>query len=260
MKSKNLYICEPFFEIHVFCDHHALVFLFSLDLLTIRKYSQYYPSWPLRAEAIYLSTRSCRENNEVILWPFVLFVSRLLSPSPSGSGTSTSWRVNDCCPPCPTPSSNCTRVSLFTPNSANSWCPALKHWKTAYWCVFVFHRAPDEVVHGGPGGVSAGVTVKKFLLRGRLCDRAATGVHDGAQEGEAGTARTRYCYSVTHTDTSQLLSYREGTALTDSWSCGDTTATEPQRNICEPRFCCSYLQLFSNLEFQNLHCRFLLLD
>lgn len=119
--------------------------------------------------------------------------------------------------------------------------------KKAYWCVFVFLRAPDEVVHGGPGGVSAGVTVQRFLLRGRLCDRAASGVHDGAQEGEAGTACTRYWYSVTHMDTLQLLSYREGTLLTDSWFCGGTTPTEPQRNIYEARFCSSYLLLFSNL-------------
>lgn len=88
----------------------------------------------------------------------------------------------------------------------------------------VISRAPAEAVHGGPGGVPAGDFVQRFLLRGRLCDRAATGVHDGAQEGEAGPARTRYCYSMRHTDKESITSYNtKRDILTVIFGCNRTT-------------------------------------
>jgi len=58
-------------------------------------------------------------------------------------------------------------------------------------CVCVCDRAPDEAVHGGAGGVPAGDSGQKLLLRGRLCGGSAAGVHDRAQEDEAGAARPR---------------------------------------------------------------------
>lgn len=64
----------------------------------------------------------------------------------------------------------------------------------------VIYRAPAEAVHGGAGGVPAGDFVQRFLLRGRLCGGAVAGLHDGAQEGKAGSSSTRYGCSTMHTD------------------------------------------------------------
>ncbi|XP_061617862.1 USP6 N-terminal-like protein isoform X1 [Phyllopteryx taeniolatus] len=57
-------------------------------------------------------------------------------------------------------------------------------------CPQTAQEAPDEVVHGGAGGLPAGDVVRKFLFRGRLCGGAAPSLRGGAPEGQAGAARS----------------------------------------------------------------------
>lgn len=58
-------------------------------------------------------------------------------------------------------------------------------------------RTLDEALNGGTGGVPAGDPVQELLLWRRLCDRAASGFHDGAQESEVGASTTRYWHTKT---------------------------------------------------------------